>query len=313
MAIERWTNALEDKAHQFDAWSEGLNASHHTWSLGASRRRRADGFKANVSSRVGSGFSIIQCGCDPCHGTRGRREIGCSDDAYFGLLGLRSGREHVVQEDLPVTLTAGDMMVWDASLPCHFKTEGPINKTTLFISRKLLRDITGSDALTIGRLDVSGGWGALLRDRILSLPPVLSDMDPAAFSRLGRTLIEEVGLLAQDNRDVATPRAALMARVDSAIGKHLHDPDLGPADIAASVGISVRYLHHLFVDEPDTFRVRLIAKRLDAISRVLRQSPERSSSLTQVAFAHGFSSSAHFSRAFKRRFGVSPRDYRHAN
>ncbi|WP_171207900.1 MULTISPECIES: hypothetical protein [unclassified Ruegeria] len=108
---------------------------------------------------MGTGFSIVDCACDPCHGSRNRREIGKGDDAYFGLLALRHGREHVEQADKTVTLAAGDMMIWDASLPCRFSAEGPISKTTLFIKRELLRDVTGSDALEIGAMDVSGGWG----------------------------------------------------------------------------------------------------------------------------------------------------------
>jgi AraC-like DNA-binding protein len=31
-------------------------------------------------------------------------------------------------------------------------------------------------------------------------------------------------------------------------------------------------------------------------------------SITEIAFAHGFSSSAHFSTMFRRTYGVSPRD-----
>ncbi|WP_171207901.1 MULTISPECIES: helix-turn-helix domain-containing protein [unclassified Ruegeria] len=152
--------------------------------------------------------------------------------------------------------------------------------------------------------------GTLLRDRILSLASLLDGLDEATFSRLGTTLVEEVGLLAQNGRSAPSPREALLARIDSVMNRHLHNPDLGPSDIAGIVGISVRYLHHLFAEEPDTFRTRLMAKRLDAVSNVLIKSPTSETTLTQVAFAHGFSSAAHFSRSFKQRFGVSPKDFR---
>lgn len=45
----------------------------------------------------------------------------------------------------------------------------------------------------------------------------------------------------------------------------------------------------------------------DAIATALRQSDK---TLQEIAFDHGFSSQAHFSKYFKKQTGLSPSDYR---
>lgn len=296
---------------QYDAWADGLNASHLSWSLGIHEPRFSDGYHAEFSSRSDTEFSVVNCACDPCYGTRGRREIGRNDDAYYGVLALRSGREEVLHSEDAVTLGAGDMMVWDASRPCRFRAQTAICKTTLFVSRSRLRALSGSDMLNTGLINVSAGWGRLLRDRVLALEQVVGSLDNPAFARLADSLVGEVALLAQPQRQVAKqPRRILLDRIDRAMDARLADPDLSPSELAASVGISVSYLHHLFRDETETVRSCLLRKRLDAVAQVLKAPASARESLTQIAFAHGFSSAAHFSRSFKLRFGCSPRAFR---
>ncbi|WP_179953949.1 helix-turn-helix domain-containing protein [Denitrobaculum tricleocarpae] len=309
--MRHWTTATLKTGLQYDAWADGLNASHLSWSLGPPEITVSGRYHAEFSSRSDTDFSVVNCACDPCHGTRGSREIGQNDDAFYGVLVLRSGHEEVLHSGDAVTLGAGDMMIWDASRPCRFRAHTAISKTTLFVSRSRLRALGGSDRLNTGLINVSAGWGRLLRDRVLALEQVIGSLDNSTFARLADSLIGEVALLAQPQRHVAKrPRRILLDRIDRAMDARLADPDFGPPELAASVGISVSYLHHLFRDETETVRSRILRKRLDAVAQMLQAPASARGSLTQIAFAHGFSSAAHFSRSFKLRFGCSPRAFR---
>jgi AraC-like DNA-binding protein len=53
----------------------------------------------------------------------------------------------------------------------------------------------------------------------------------------------------------------------------------------------------------------VLEARLD--KAVERLAVDRRGSITELAFDCGFSDSAYFSRCFRDRFGVSPRDYRY--
>ena len=76
------------------------------------------------------------------------------------------------------------------------------------------------------------------------------------------------------------------------------------AAIARVAGISARQLDRLFAaDLGESLGAAYRRLRLDHATRLLRQSPL---SLAQVAYATGFSSPSHFSRAFRAAYGCPP-------
>jgi transcriptional regulator GlxA family with amidase domain len=83
---------------------------------------------------------------------------------------------------------------------------------------------------------------------------------------------------------------------------------LSRAAVAQAAGVSVRHLDRLFASELKTgWHAAYLQLRLAQAVRLLRQSPL---SLAQIAFATGFSSASHFSRAFREAFGHPPGAWR---
>jgi acetamidase/formamidase/AraC-like DNA-binding protein len=106
-------------------------------------------------------------------------------------------------------------------------------------------------------------------------------------------------------------QAALLDRVCQTIERALDDPDLSPARVAQSVGISERYLQRLFETRSDNFTHYVRERRLYRTSMDLADPAEAHHTVSEIAFRYGFNDAAHFSRAFRERFGMSPRAYRH--
>ncbi|HTN13413.1 MAG TPA: helix-turn-helix domain-containing protein [Sphingomonadaceae bacterium] len=97
------------------------------------------------------------------------------------------------------------------------------------------------------------------------------------------------------------------------IERHLGDPELDVAAIAASLRCSNRTVHKLFEGEAMTVARVIWDRRLERCRMELVDPALSSRSITEIAHHWGFSDSQHFSRAFKSRFGSTPRDYRAAS
>ncbi|MCG6901244.1 MAG: GlxA family transcriptional regulator [Rhodobacter sp.] len=118
-----------------------------------------------------------------------------------------------------------------------------------------------------------------------------TDIRPASGAQRGG-LVERVG----------TTAAPVLDAVE-AMENHVADP-LVLADLAAIAGVSARQLNRVFRDRLGTSTMgyyRML--RLDVANRLMAQSPLP---LTEIALATGFANSAHFSRAYRQKFGKAP-------
>jgi AraC-like DNA-binding protein len=122
---------------------------------------------------------------------------------------------------------------------------------------------------------------------------------------LGESVVDLVrGLCAERGRDDA--RGALLADVKATIERNLHDPDLGPAGIAAAHFISTRYLHRLFEGEGVTVSAWIRARRMERCRRDLEDPALAGETVLAIASRWGLRNPGHFSRLFQAAYGVSP-------
>ena len=88
------------------------------------------------------------------------------------------------------------------------------------------------------------------------------------------------------------------------------DPDLSPEAVAAEVGISKRYLQTLLAGSGTSFVQELNATRLDRASDLLSDARAGGLSVAEIAFRSGFLDAGYFTRLFRKRFGITPREWR---
>jgi acetamidase/formamidase/AraC-like DNA-binding protein len=105
-------------------------------------------------------------------------------------------------------------------------------------------------------------------------------------------------------------QAAILHRICQTIERRLDDPELSPSRVAQAEGISERYLQKLFEGAGDNFTHYVRERRLQRAWADLSNPAEAQQSISEIAFRFGFSDSAHFSRTFRQRFGLSPREFR---
>lgn len=104
--------------------------------------------------------------------------------------------------------------------------------------------------------------------------------------------------------------ASLATRIEEHVTSRLSDPELSARSIAASFSISERYVYSILarrgIDLGDLIRTH----RLQQAIRMLEDPHVAGIRIAAVAYRCGFSDHAHFSRAFRAHFGITPSEWR---
>lgn len=162
------------------------------------------------------------------------------------------------------------------------------------------------------------GMGALLSDFLIGLERQADTLRPADAARLGTVVLDLVSawlaqvLDAEAALSPETRQQAMAERIRAFIRQNLHDPELTPPVIAAAHHISVSYLHRVFEQHwhGETVAAWIRRQRLENASRDLADPALRTTPIHAVAARWGMPRASDFTRAFRARYGLSPREHR---
>lgn len=103
-------------------------------------------------------------------------------------------------------------------------------------------------------------------------------------------------------------RAARLRGIRAHIAANLDRPGLSLDIVAASQGISPRYVQTLLKEAGTTFSDLVISQRLVRAHQMLMDPRLTSRSISAIAFDAGFSDVSYFNRVFRRAYGRTPSD-----
>jgi AraC-like DNA-binding protein len=219
-----------------------------------------------------------------------------------------------------VDLGVGDLMFYDTSRPylAAFKPDVPESRVLLLRFPRTLLPLPDRDLrrLTAVRIPGDQGVGALSSQFLLQLARHLDELGPADAARLSTLALDVLTAALANALDANgmvpphTRRRALMARIHAFIRDNLGDADLTPGAVAAAHHVSLRYLHKLFHQDGHTVAGWIREHRLEQCRRDLADPRLAARPIHAIAARWGFTSSAHFSQAFRSAYGLSPREFR---
>jgi AraC-like DNA-binding protein len=156
----------------------------------------------------------------------------------------------------------------------------------------------------------------LVLHHLTALPGILESLqDSPAAEMVGVATTQLVRALltsaAEHDNEPLAMADVLFSRITWYMRRHLTDPGLSPARIAAAHHVSVRYLYKLFADRHRSLEQWLITERLNGAARQLRDPASKHLPIAAVAARWGFDDAAHFTRRFRTTYGVPPREWRH--
>jgi AraC-like DNA-binding protein len=229
---------------------------------------------------------------------------------YYAVFQL-AGRSTMMQNDRITELTVGDVALVDSTRPVTYVSENrPGRWLSLHLPRQSLISHLGLEPE--GGLR-SGGQTLAGRSLFRLVQDAASERDLAATSAepyMQLAIYDLLGALfsASVAPSLSCYSDKLFVRVCGIIKHHFTDPDIGPSEVAAEAGISLRYLQKLFTIRGSTCSHFIHSLRLDYAARLVqrRTAMNTSQPLSTIAHACGFRDYTNFARAFRRRFGYPP-------
>jgi AraC-like DNA-binding protein len=218
------------------------------------------------------------------------------------------GAMTVTQSGRQCTVNAQSACLIDMTRAFHIEHPGVTTQLVLQLPRDiLLGRYPHFGRFTTCAFNGSDNGTALLRDLLLRCLSYIPALDELQRTSLFWVILDMLGLpkIGADETEWRVHKALAYIRA------HLNDEDLSAHEVARAQAISRRSLDELFC----RVRGRPVAAeiadvRLVLASEALRDPSQARRTIGEIAFNLGFEHAAHFTRAFGRRFGVTPRDWR---
>lgn len=242
--------------------------------------------------------------------THGR---GARPGLITAMLQLR-GTAAIRKQDQAARLLAGELCLLRSSRPLEMDQEEGFHVILVDVPKDDLEERSPSwRAALVKPIRADSGVPAIFRDAILSLRRVGTSLGEAGSKGVSEALIDLIGAVVccavPSSSDCIERSLYHKERIKRFAQLNLANPDLSVELIADSVGLSARQIHRLFADEEMSLMRWVWVQRLERCYQALLEESSRRP-ISEIAYAWGFNDQAHFSRTFRKHFGVSPRDLR---
>ena len=250
------------------------------------------------------------------HVFRTPRQIAKATEDYFLVSIQTAGTGGVRQDGRETVLRPGDFALYDSTRPYELLFDGDFQQFVLMLPGQLLRSqMRGTEHLTATAVCGRRGAGHLLIGMIETLWRDIDALEPASADAVADSVrhILVAGLRtlpAAQHCEVSNLTALYRDQARAYVRQHLRDPRLSVGMVAAGLRLSPSTVHRAFQGEPCSLAHWIWTERLEAIKRDLADPALQRQSVSAIAFGWGFNDAAHFSRAFKERFGLTPREFR---
>lgn len=221
---------------------------------------------------------------------------------HLGMTALKAGeftlmdnthpRTMFVYSQVTLLLVSIPRLVLQRYLPIPEDVEG-----------RILNGVLETDAVIEPLFEpIASLWEHLKNGSLREFAPAISD-----------TLLNNIALAY--SRQCQQQSGRTVRRISEAkalIEAQLNNPELTVEALALTMGVSSRYLRGLFYGT-EKISHYILRRRLEESASQLANALHQNISITSIAFQCGFNSTAHFSRAFKKKYQQTPREYRRSH
>ena len=247
---------------------------------------------------------------------RSKRQIAKSTEADF-LISFQIEEQGMIRQNgREAIITPGNFALYDTTEPYSLTFKERFHQFIVQMPKGVLSShLMHPEQYTAIAISGTSGLGSVLRNFIFSLVKELYNIRHPP-DELSENLVHMIAMAFSSSVtleqacDSSVVQSSLRHRILQYIDNNLCNPELSNKHIAEAQNISTRYLHKLFQDQEETLHSLILNKRFKKSFLLLKDPSYSGHSIEHIAYSVGFSTPSHFSRAFKRYFGVNPSDCR---
>lgn len=296
---------------RFAAWRESIAC---IFEVDADPETRGEDFFAAIDASMYGPMMLARTTSRGQRWERNAATIARDGMDHYMIQYYETGSQTLRHGNLQVGQPPGGLMVYDLSRPVQAESD-TFTCLSLVIPRALLAEsLRAPDDQHLQALPAIEPMTVLLRDHMLALKRVGSRMTAVQANAVVPTTVALVAAClnaSADDTAAGDPAIAVASMVTARrlIDAHLSEERLTPDWLAQQLGMSRAKLYRMF--EPLGGIAQYIRDRRLRLAMLELRTPElRHRPIYEVALRAGFASETTFGRAFRQRYGVSPREAR---
>jgi AraC family transcriptional regulator, positive regulator of tynA and feaB len=288
--IQRWSDALTELCGRFDV--DPLEASS---------------LEGRINYTTVSRLKLCQIEASQHRIGHADWWIRSAEHPYVKILFQSVGISYFEQDGRRIEVAPGDCLAYDVSCPHTITNPMLTRHEVVIVPKELLRERGFHlEKMSACKISSCAGTGRIAHEFVHAAFGEATRLSPTSAAGVAESLIDLL-LLPLREADTAFDRVgpeAMYIRAQAFIRERLRDPDLCIDQISATLGCTKRYLHMLFSERGITVNDYIWRARLQNCRQELETHGGKT--ITDVAYSWGFSSSSHFSRSFRKSFGIVP-------
>jgi AraC-like DNA-binding protein len=300
----RFSTDQHPPAERRQAWREAMTRLRLPLA-GAADAADACASVISLTSPMGMEVSLVEAGPQEISGRNP------DQPAAVWLAALLDGQATLDDGRSETPVAAGDIVFGPTGAAAALRLATPFRLLLITAPRVALdHRLIAPKAVRVGSLPAARGVNHVFSGLLRATAEAIADLTDDQLRPLELAVTEFLVACLVSESTPMRGAAAQLHRVHQTIETLLADPELSLRRAADAEGVSTRYLQKLFTGAGESFSGYVRLRRLERCRLDLVSPRFGKDSISTICFRWGFGGSAHFSRAFRRQYGVSPREYR---
>lgn len=270
------------------------------------------GFESRVWERQFGSVDVMGFSSSPLKVSHARWHVDEESERFLWIGLVGSGCGAFTRNDREVLLDVGDVVLYDNTEAYNYHLPEGMDLTFLRVPRATASTYFPQEQYrTIPKLSRTTNEGQVAGSLISMLVRNGRDLAIDSQSAFGDHVLGLLGLMVNDRSRSIAPiiqtRRTIADRIIDYINENIDDEHLAPSGIARANGISHRYLNKIFEGRGTTVQRHILNVRLELCRKALHDEAWSGRSISEIAYAYGFTNMSHFCRVFKNAYGVNAR------